>query len=580
MKDVSSPGGYGRFHAPQNLTRQASYSQINVSNSTGAMGNRLGPILGRRFLLGASIAGASFAAGSLLVGDGGFRVFVGRKDDCRSLSIERLDASKSSTEDQCAPVASPSAIKLLQRFVSLSLTFLPAILMSPLLLFNHQTYTDYWMVLVKSCLEKAGPAFIKYGQWAATRPDLFSPDVCKTFQELQTDAPRHDFSYTKKIIEEEFGRDAMGELFLSFDTVPIASGSVAQVHRAVLSEKGAFLANRDKTFKKGSVVAVKVRHPGVRDSIELDFELMNFLASQTEKVIRFWNNGKSSLASAQIKESLMQFGAPMREQLDLRSEAKHLESFADNFKWWWARVRFPLPARGMVSEDVLVETFETGDHISDYLNKESEHNHTLANLGLKTYLKMLMMDNLIHADLHPGNILVHLDSPAEGTLLKRISDALKFKFEIPRIVLLDVGMTTRLTEVEQGNLVRFFDNLTSMDGHSIAESILSFAERVDDATGFKVEMRALFEKLEPEQLRRNTQEVIGNMMDTIREHNIQIPGVVSNVIISTVVLEGWSSKLNPNIRILESVKEFLPEVLEERVRSTIERGHGGFSTEQ
>ena len=165
-------------------------------------------------------------------------------------------------------------------------------------------------------------------------------------------------------------------------------------------------------------------------------------------------------------------------------------------------------------------------------------------------------------------------------MLKRISDALKFKFEIPRIVLLDVGMTTRLTEVEQGNLVRFFDNLTSMDGHSIAESILSFAERVDDATGFKVEMRALFEKLEPEQLRRNTQEVIGNMMDTIREHNIQIPGVVSNVIISTVVLEGWSSKLNPNIRILESVKEFLPEVLEERVRSTIERGHGGFSTEQ
>ena len=140
-------------------------------------------------------------------------------------------------------------------------------------------------------------------------------------------------------------------------------------------------------------------------------------------------------------------------------------------------------------------------------------------------------------------------------------------------------MTTRLTEAEQGNLVRFFDTLTRMDGHHIAESILSFAEAVDDATGFKREMRALFDKLEPEQLRKNTQEIIGDMMDTIREHNIQIPGVVSNVIISTVVLEGWSSKLDPSIRILESLKQFLPESVEERLRTVIERGHGGFSTE-
>ena len=118
-----------------------------------------------------------------------------------------------------------------------------------------------------------------------------------------------------------------------------------------------------------------------------------------------------------------------------------------------------------------------------------------------------------------------------------------------------------------------------MDGLHIAESILTFAEAVDDVTGFKREMRVLFEKLEPEQLRQNTQEIIGDMMDTIREHNIQIPGVVSNVIISTVVLEGWSSKLDPSIRILESLKQFLPDSVEERLRAVIERGHGGFSTE-
>jgi predicted unusual protein kinase regulating ubiquinone biosynthesis (AarF/ABC1/UbiB family) len=430
-----------------------------------------------------------------------------------AVRIEPMADAAASTSDSTSAPSSYPFYRLVHRFFHLSFTFLPAIILSPLLFIN-QEWADWWIsVQLKNALERAGPAFIKYAQWAATRPDLFSRDVCSAFQELQTKAPEHDWSHTRDVVEGEFGVP-VDVLFAEFDRAPVASGSVAQVHRAVLSREGALLASTASNpgaFKAGSVVAVKVRHPDVKESIELDFELMNFFASSTEKLIRWLNNGKSSLASAQIKESLMQFGAPMREQIDLRSEAKHLESFAENFQWGWARVRFPL-ASSMVSEDVLVESFETGDHISEYLDKESTHNASLANLGLKTYLKMLIHDNLIHADLHPGNILVHLDSPQEGTWLKTIADLLKLDIEIPRIVLLDVGMTTRLTDAEQGNLVQFFDTLTRMDGQRIAESILSFADAVDDATGFKREMHVLFEKLEPEQLRKNTQAIIGDMM--------------------------------------------------------------------
>lgn len=487
---------------------------------------------------------------------------------------------------------------LLKRFLELGFIFLPAILLSPMYLYMNDQWKDRWFLVLKTCIEKAGPAFLKWGQWAATRPDLFSPEVCSTFQLLQTDAPKHNFEHTRASVETSFGR-TLEELFLEFDTMPVASGSIAQVHRAVLSEEGARLAlggwdrprgifstlsfipsdrcrRESSAFSNGSTVAVKVRHPGVGTLIDLDFELMNRVAWLAEKFARMANKGKSSLLSAQLKESLMQFGAPMKEQLDLRSEAAHLDDFAENFKWW-SQVRFPLPALGMVTEDVLVETFESGDHISSYLGKQSEHNHTLANLGLTCYLKMLLKDNFIHADLHPGNILVHLDKPSKGSLLAWMSEKTGWEIEIPRIVLLDVGMTTRLSDTEQSNLVSFFQSLTSLDGHHIAESILSFAEAVEDATGFKNEMATLFAALEPEQLRKNTQDVIGNMMDTIREHNIQIPGVVSNVIISTVVLEGWSSKLNPDIRILESLKEFLPAAWEEQMRKAVERGHGGFA---
>jgi len=438
-----------------------------------------------------------------------------------------------------------------------------------------------WFKLLKWTLENAGPAFLKWGQWAATRPDLFSPNVCETLELLQTQAPMHEYIHTKRMIESSFGQP-IEKLFVEFEEQPVASGSIAQVHRAVLSPEGSKRAclgdssdlysillpstrdrRKEASFGEGSTVAVKVRHPGVSEMMECDFELMNRVASCFGRMF------PRSLLVAQLKESLMQFGAPMRDQVDLRSEAQSLDSFAENFRWW-NRVSFPLPATGLTAEDVLVESFEEGDHISTYLGKTCPYNRTLANLGMTCYLKMLLNDNLIHADLHPGNILVHLDTPPAGSLLEFIGNMAGFKIEIPRIVLLDVGMTARLSENDQSHLVNFFESLTSLDGGKIAECILQFADKVGDAPAFKQDMANLFAALDPEHLRKNTQEVITDMMDSIRERGIQIPGSVSSVVITTMVLEGWSTKLNPDIRILESLKEMLPTAWEERMKKAVD----------
>ena len=92
-------------------------------------------------------------------------------------------------------------------------------------------------------------------QWAATRPDLFPPDICKALTKLHSGAPSHSYAFTRHAIEHAFKRD-MDDIFADFEVAPVASGSIAQVHRGVLNTGGAF----GSTFKPGTVVAVKV-HP-------------------------------------------------------------------------------------------------------------------------------------------------------------------------------------------------------------------------------------------------------------------------------------------------------------------------------
>lgn len=464
-------------------------------------------------------------------------------------------------------------LTLLFRAGFLVCLFLPLIAASPLLSFSpHTPLRDAWLNLMRWTIDRAGPAFIKWGQWAATRPDMFPRDVCMVLSELQTRAPAHNYVQSRKAIELAF-RMPLNELFTSFDEAPVASGSVAQVHRAVLTAKGAELATFGRRFKArrfapGSTVAVKIRHPGVDLTMERDFALMNRAASLLGS-IPGWSLG------IQLKESLMQFGAPLKEQLDLRAEAAALDQFANNFRWWWG-VQFPVPAApAMVTSNVLVETFEEGEHISKYVGTEYPFNKRLADLGMNCYFKMLLRDNFIHADLHPGNILVQFDAPKSKDvwgLEKAVKKALGYEISLPRLVLLDVGMTARLSREDQYNLTNFFKSLTSMDGVAVADSVMQFSEtRAQDPDGFRMEMKSLFASLDPESLRLHTQEVMRDMMETVRRHGLHMKGVVSTVVFSTMVLEGWSTKLDPDIRIMETLKSVLPSGWSDRVGESVDR---------
>lgn len=189
---------------------------------------------------------------------------------------------------------------LVIRATYLAILFTPAIIFAPFADSWGGKYRKQWLRLVHFSLEQAGAAFIKWGQWAATRPDLFPQDLCAQLSKLHTKAPAHNFRQTKRTVEGAFGRK-LSEIFEDFEEEPVASGSIAQVHRAVLRFR--YPGQKSKPM----VVAVKVRHPGVSEVIRRDFAIINWCAKVSNYI--------PGLAWLRLDESIQQFAVFMLTQV-------------------------------------------------------------------------------------------------------------------------------------------------------------------------------------------------------------------------------------------------------------------------
>lgn len=430
-------------------------------------------------------------------------------------------------------------IVLLLRALYLAILFSPSIAMAPFADSFGPRYRKAWLQVVHQTLERAGPAFIKWGQWAASRPDLFPRDLCAELSKLHTKAPEHSFAYTKKTVERAFGRK-LTEIFDDFEEVPVASGSIAQVHRAFLKYR-----YRGRQVKP-MLVAVKVRHPGVGESIKRDFEIINIVAKLSKFI--------PALNWLRLDESVQQFGVYMMSQVDLAREAAHLSRFIYNFRRW-KDVSFPKPVYPLVHPAVLVETFEQGECVSHYVDGIEGHERlksSVAHIGTHALLKMLLVDNFIHADMHPGNILVRVaqTKPSRKRLFK----------SKPHVIFLDVGMTAELSKSDRSNLLEFFRAVARRDGQTAAECTLKLSKRQNcpNPQAFIQEVKQSFDFWgTPEGDLVHPADCMQHLLEQVRRHRVNVDGNVCTVMVTTLVLEGWQRKLDPDYDVMHTLQTLL-----------------------
>jgi len=418
-------------------------------------------------------------------------------------------------------------------------------------------------------LARCGPVGIKWGQWASTRYDLFEDDFCEAIGQLTNDAPSHPFAVTRHAVERSFGQP-IEELFERFEHEPLASGSIGQVHLATLRRDGA-------------TVAVKVQHPNLPERMALDMAILRLMADLCSLLF----------PQLRIGETADQFATNFEMQLDFRDEARFLRQFRRNYsgQFWSAICTFPQPTEGLVSQDVLVETFEAGESVATFLKRngdraincwrklengewqmerqdsegweDSDENamrSSIALCGVQSYLKMMIWDNLIHADLHPGNVLIRMEDIGPLARLQRWIVLGDSSARVPHIVFLDAGLAASFPQQIFKSVNSFFDAIVQTDGVNIGRSILGLAPsqpNVADPDAFIQEVAAKCEQQKNEFIvgAGNPGKNIRSYMESVRHHGVVLDPTVMVALMSMMVLEGWQSRLDPQISIMECLAE-------------------------
>ncbi|VDB86595.1 unnamed protein product [Peniophora sp. CBMAI 1063] len=513
-----------------------------------------------------------------------------------------------------------------RRFVYLCILFFPVILSSPMVLVGKQEKrwqgdrwgAVWWYGFLVRQMERAGPTFIKLAQWAATRADLFPAMLCDRFGKMHSSGKPHSLAHTKRVIEMVFQRP-FEDVFVEFEEEPIGTGAIAQVYRATLRQDlippsyfdpkrtpkhdlahmTPSIAPDPSPSVPTAAVAIKILHPRVRQMISRDVAIMSFFAHLITLV--------PGMQWISLPEEVEVFSNMMYEQVDLRKEAENLVTFEHNFISRTEPIFFPRPLQQWSTADLLVEDFQHALPLTTFLrNGGGPYNDQLAELGLDAFLKMLLLDNFVHSDLHPGNIFVKFSKPSTSDILwdlwhsywnpngepvsaptnveanaiiTRLSsvskdrrqwladlDTLAEEGYLPELVFIDAGLTTTLSPKNRRDFLDLFRAVAEFDGYRTGQLMVERCrspELAIDTETFALKMQHIVLGVKRKTFslgQIKISDILTEVLKAVRTHHVKLEGDFVNTVISILLLEGIGRQLDPNLDLFKSALPILRQL--------------------
>lgn len=384
---------------------------------------------------------------------------------------------------------------------------------------------------VRLALESLGPIFVKFGQVLSTRRDLLPPEYADELAKLQDRVEPFSGEQAKQLIEQSL-KQSIETIFFSFEIQPVASASVAQVHRA-------FLKQADGSC--GREVAVKVLRPGLQKVIEQDLALMRTLATFIE---RYSVDGKR----LKPKEVVAEFDGYLHDELDLMHEAANASQLRRNFIGS-SQLLVPEVFFDLCTRDVLVLEWMKGVPIGrvETLRKMGVDMKTLAKAGVEIFFTQVFRHGFFHADMHPGNIFVAEDG---------------------RYIALDFGIVGGLTEYDKHYLAVNFLAFFNRDYHRVATAHIESGWVPPDtrAEALEAAVRTVCEPIFEKPLSQiSFGLVLLRLFETSRRFHVEIQPQLVLLQKTLLNIEGLGRQLDPDLDLWETAKPFLTRWMDEQM---------------
>ena len=370
-------------------------------------------------------------------------------------------------------------------------------------------------------LEQMGPTYVKLGQLLSTRVDLLPPAYTEALTRLQDEVDPFPYDEVKTIVEEELGV-SISNAFTSFDEKPLAAASLGQVHRA--------------TLRSGREVVVKVQRPGIRETVRDDMEALAQLADFADRhtdVGRRYGFG----------QLLSQFRRSLAGELDYQREAANLirmrQLTAEH-----PHLLVPEPVPDYTSSRVLTMDFVPGRKVTDVgpLGLLDVDGEPLVRDLFSAYLHMILVDGFLHADPHPGNVLLTPDG---------------------RLALIDLGMVATVPPRVQDSIVKLLLAISDADGEEAATVLAAMGSPLDGYDGgrFREDVSALVTRAVS--LGGNVQAgaVLVELSRLSGVHGLRPPAEMAMVGKALLNLDQVTTHLDPGFAPAEAIRESVADIM-------------------
>ena len=379
-------------------------------------------------------------------------------------------------------------------------------------------------------LEKMGPTFIKLGQLLSTRSDFLSPAYLHALTRLQDKIDPFPFEQVGAIVSEELGV-RISKAFSEFETEPLATASLGQVHRAAMLD--------------GRSVVVKVQRPGIREIIAEDMEVLEKIAGFLDKHTHW---GKRY----EFGKMLEEFRRSLWHELDYRQEARNLSTLGANLLEFTGIV-VQSPIKDFTTSRVLTMEYIRGKKITGLspLARLDFKASDLAEELFQAYLKQILVDGFFHADPHPGNVFLTDDH---------------------RIALIDLGMVGHIAPQLQESLLQLLLAVSYGRGHDAAAIAIKISELKDDFSEntFRQCMAGLISEHQGSEMDQiQVGRVILEITQIAGDNGLRLPTELTMLSKMLLNLDLVGQTLDPNFNPNASIRRNAEKILHQLVRKSL-----------